>query len=229
MYDFGVADGHANQIHWGDLAAFDGLTSYSFAMQIYVHANPGGARVLFGKWGGGVGWMIRMKAGRILESVHDGNVSNTTAATVGLTTQETLVVRWDGANSHFLFNGAVHEAEAQAQAITANAINFGIGGDAASGVGCRLGHFMGWPNTFLTDEEAESYHAGIIPRPAALGHWAPGWTDPGIELSHQTVSTKVAVVTIVEDAFEQWPTLPKPHSQLGLYSAPPTPRFVLIN
>lgn len=218
MYDFGTTDAHSNSISFGDLGDLDGLTVSSWAFNITVNTFPGGTRTIFSKKIDGAsasaGWIINVTgAGALVLAQSDGVTQGAAASGDGflvVSVPATIVVTWNGTTFKAFKDAGTPASVGLTQEPIANtdAVTVGNEGANGNGIAVRIAHVMYW-NVALTDDEARSYHAGIIPRANALKFWAPGWTDPGIELVGQATATKNGTVTIVEDKLITVPTYPR--------------------
>jgi hypothetical protein len=221
MYSFGAADVHSNGIDFGNLAALDAPTAYTAAFQIIQNVAAGGGSYFFAKRTSvNKGWGFRLSATNQIDvRHHDGatnnNVSSTGTLTIG--TLASVVASWDGSNMRFVIDGSndSNPAFTRAAATNASVVVIGNASGLTTGNGVSLGHVMWW-DVALTQEECESWHGGVIARPASLKFWAPGWTDPGIEIIGQATATKTGTVTNIEDAFAA-STIPGLHKQSPLY------------
>ena len=212
MYSFGSSETHANAIKFGDLAAMDAPTAYTLAMWMSI-SDPDGDltsdAVLFDKWDSvaTTGWSFGIDSDEKLQIIHGDSASTAVLSTSALGLgMHSIVLSWNGSNATFHVDGVADGTPALTRAITANAKQVRIGNSPALNVGFpgSVGHVMWW-DKFLNAQERAMYHAGVIPQPSDLKFWAPGWTDPGIELVGQATAVKEATVTIVEDALTTVP------------------------
>jgi len=204
MYDFG-ADANANEIAFGNLAALDNPTAYSFAATITIDAGAIGTRSFFGKGDlstGADGWWIEMDVNEKLRVSHgNGGYVAGTASTNALSGTKYVVVTWDGTNVKYYINKVANGTPAYNTPAATNAIAVKAGDNGvatALGASANIGHIMWW-DTALSVQEAQSLPQNI-PQIDNLKFWAPGWSDPGIEIVGQATATKAGTVNIVNDA-----------------------------
>lgn len=209
MYDFGNSDLHSNKIDFGDVAAVDALTAYSIAFWINVNAAVAGSSDLVSKWSANTGWIVQLNSSEQMVMFHGDGAANTsvtctTAFVVG--TMAHAVITWDGSNVDFYIDGALINSPAMTRSIadTGDALEIAQGVAGNQGVAMALGQLMIW-NVDIGAGGVTSLYGGVVPRGDALKVWAPGYTDPGLELVGQNSATKTGTVTIIEDAFATWP------------------------
>lgn len=211
MYSTGAG---ANRIAWGDLAMMDTPAAYTIAFDLYLNAT-GAVGVVFSKYDHGTepwkGWRCYIAADDKLYLNHgngvDANVEVAATTAYSGSTYYRCMVSWDGTNADFYKNGAADGTPAFSQTLTANSQTTCIGSDDGGGSNSPngyIGHVMWW-DAALTADEAAMHYAGVIPRAPNLKFWAPGWSDPGMELVGQASGTKAGTVTIVEDITKSVP------------------------
>lgn len=205
MFNFGTTDAHNNAMTYGDIAALDAMSLYSFAFWIIVNTQPASNPWCFGKHDSSVGgWIAGITNPTVPQLRHrsaSGGAFNTVNASssIGTGSIHSIVITWDGATARFYIDGVLDASPALTRTLTANSIAVAIGNLSNtnnSGVACSMGQVMAW-DMVLTQGDVNSYHAGVQPQAASLIFWVKCTADPGVDEVSKNTGTKIGTVTLL--------------------------------
>jgi hypothetical protein len=212
MDDFGNAEGHANDMDFGDIDGMDAQAAATVATFIYLNTAGCIAELpVLGKMAGAAtGFELRLSANEKFKLIHDGASTAESTTAIVQDAFHSIVCAYDdadgGAEVDFFLDGANDGVGlALAGDGTANADKFLIGKtERANGHGTKLGNVMYWQSV-LTQANAATYHAGgSIPDYSNLIFWARCIADPNVDTIGPITATKHNVVSIVADASDNY-------------------------
>lgn len=205
MHNYGAVDAHNNYLDFGDLAAFSGHASMTFAFFIELLAACAGSRYIASKYVGANGVELMCTAGEQFRLKTDAGLTaaSTTAFTVDATVHSFMTTT---EYRHFLDGVADgNGAGVGAYTDTGDSMFIGRGQGAGTGLACKAGHVMAW-HSELVVANALAFHAGTNPIPdyANLVMWVRGTAVPDVELQSGTAGTEVGTVTLTADAVDAY-------------------------
>jgi len=219
MLSFGTTDNHSNRVSYGDVAAFDGVGTYTLAIFLrQLAATPSSSRWMINKGGDASNYLLvrAINVGNGIQVRHYDTAADSAIASAGFptvgTTYSFVFQVQGGTNTYSIYRNAValsmsDAVMAQNVGASANPITLGSLGSPSSGAGppVALGHVMFWNGVKLSESEIYQYHSGqSIPQIDKLSFWVKGTAVPGKDEITQNTGSVTGTVSLLSDPVDSY-------------------------